>query len=442
MKKRLKIILFYGTIFLFVLTSNLLIHEFDLDECWNYGFSVGIFNGQIPYRDFNMVITPFFPFLFASFFPIFGSSIFIYHIEQALLVTVFIYLLKKYLNEKMWLVSIFLVLPLPLFAPNYNFFLLFLFLLLLVLEEKQSHPFILGLVTSLMILTKHTVGAFFLIPLLYHQRKNKKELTLRMLGTLIPLMLFAIYLIYHGAITQFSNYTILGLFDFSKGNGDYFSIGSLTFIAFTLLSIYLKKKKQHLSCNYLFAFLSICIPLFDLYHLSLFFIGLVIVTLKNIEIKRSFKLASILLILGVTLIQGQDFLFNRSPYPNNISNFKYRYINQLGQNHYQEVIEIKESYPSSQLIFLTREAYLYRLALNEPLSVYDLMNKGNLGYHGREKIGNLLLKEEDAIFVVTNSKVRIDEQFELAILEKVLEKSELIEKKTYFTLYRLKKEMA
>jgi len=137
MKKWIKPILFYGAIFLFVLCSNLLFHEFDLDECWNYGFSVGIFHGQVPYRDFNMVIPPFFPMLFTILFPFFGSSIFIYHIEQAILVTIFIYLLNKYLGNKMWLVSIFLILPLPLLAPNYNFFLLFLFLLLLVLEEKD-----------------------------------------------------------------------------------------------------------------------------------------------------------------------------------------------------------------------------------------------------------------------------------------------------------------
>ena len=33
------------------------------DELFSYGFSYNIINGLIPYKDFNMVITPLFPYL-------------------------------------------------------------------------------------------------------------------------------------------------------------------------------------------------------------------------------------------------------------------------------------------------------------------------------------------------------------------------------------------
>ena len=33
----------------------------DLDELWNYNFARNVFDGLIPYRDFNMVQTPMFP---------------------------------------------------------------------------------------------------------------------------------------------------------------------------------------------------------------------------------------------------------------------------------------------------------------------------------------------------------------------------------------------
>ena len=33
----------------------------DLDELWNYNFARNVFDGLIPYRDFNMVQTPMLP---------------------------------------------------------------------------------------------------------------------------------------------------------------------------------------------------------------------------------------------------------------------------------------------------------------------------------------------------------------------------------------------
>lgn len=42
---------------------NLILFPITLDEIWNYGFSHSLYSGLVPYKDFNMVITPFYPFL-------------------------------------------------------------------------------------------------------------------------------------------------------------------------------------------------------------------------------------------------------------------------------------------------------------------------------------------------------------------------------------------
>lgn len=54
-----------GLIFLFLLiliAPIILTKEIgDLDELWNYNFARNVFDGLIPYRDFNMVQTPMLP---------------------------------------------------------------------------------------------------------------------------------------------------------------------------------------------------------------------------------------------------------------------------------------------------------------------------------------------------------------------------------------------
>ena len=69
MKKIIKYLLLFIIILIFL---NII--PFDLDEIWNYGFAHSIYQGLIPYKDFNMVVTPFFPFFLSLFLFIFGSN--------------------------------------------------------------------------------------------------------------------------------------------------------------------------------------------------------------------------------------------------------------------------------------------------------------------------------------------------------------------------------
>ena len=48
-------------IFIVTLIYNLVIPELSLDEVWNYGFCYNVLNGLVPYKDFNMIITPLYP---------------------------------------------------------------------------------------------------------------------------------------------------------------------------------------------------------------------------------------------------------------------------------------------------------------------------------------------------------------------------------------------
>ena len=118
----------YILIFIFFLSWNLFIARLNLDEVWNYGFSNNIYNGLIPYKDFNMVITPLFPLLGSIFLFIFGSNILTFHIFGSLILTITIYLISKLVKDKTNLFILLFLIPVSLTYPSYNTFLLTLFL--------------------------------------------------------------------------------------------------------------------------------------------------------------------------------------------------------------------------------------------------------------------------------------------------------------------------
>ena len=62
----------YFLVFFFFLYWSLIVQPISLDEIWNYGFSYNIYNGLVPYKDFNMVMTPIYP-MIMSVFLIFNS---------------------------------------------------------------------------------------------------------------------------------------------------------------------------------------------------------------------------------------------------------------------------------------------------------------------------------------------------------------------------------
>jgi len=87
MKKYIKYILlfiffFISLVFIFTISRG--------DTFVNYGFSYAISKGEIPYKDFNMVITPLAPFIY-SIELIFFNNIIIFYLEQAILLTILFY---------------------------------------------------------------------------------------------------------------------------------------------------------------------------------------------------------------------------------------------------------------------------------------------------------------------------------------------------------------
>ena len=235
--KRYKSLILIIFLFLLFLLFNLTLLPTNLDEIWNYGFSHNLYSGLIPYKDFNMVITPFYPFIMSLGFHIFGSSMLVFHIEHAIILICLCVLLFLLIDKKAWFIVALMLFPVNVSFPSYNIFLYFLLVLIIYLEKEKKSDYLIGFLLGLCVLTKHSVGLCLLLPSLYYI-KDLKKVGRRFLGFIVPLFVFIIYLIITKSMIPFIDLCILGLFDFASENGKAFNIYFLLFIIMIGITIY------------------------------------------------------------------------------------------------------------------------------------------------------------------------------------------------------------
>jgi hypothetical protein len=402
MKKRFSIIIKYLFIFSFFLFWNLIIARTTMDEVWSYGFSYNISKGLIPYKDFNMVIPPFYPILF-SLPLLINSNLIVFHICNSIILCIIYYLLEKLLNKNKYIPIFFMMFPLSIISPTYNIFLLFLYLIIIYLEkEYNSYDYLIGFIIGLIILTKHSVGIFLIIPsILYY--KDLKKLLKRFIGLIIPLIFCLIYLLINKTLKEFINLTILGLFDFASNNSHPFNIYFFISIILLIFNIYkLQNKNKRYLYLYSLSFYSIVLPIFDLNHLIFYFISLLVSTLidYNFKIKLNIPLFFKGLILGIYLLSFYTYT-DFTNYPNTISKFEYRNLDSNLINYSLQINKAIKKYNTKEIVFISSNAYYFKLINNIKINYYDLINSGNLGYNGNNKIiNNFKLNKNKYIFFV------------------------------------------
>ena len=137
-------IVFWIAIITLIATHVLIKPLKDLDEIWNYNFSKNILEGKLPYKDFNIIITPLVPYIGAVFLGFFGNemiSMRIFAIIVDFLILFFSYkiLIKIKVEKnlaKVILVGLIYILQTH-FRIDYNFFSLLLILAIIYFEIKN-----------------------------------------------------------------------------------------------------------------------------------------------------------------------------------------------------------------------------------------------------------------------------------------------------------------
>lgn len=387
-------------IFIVTLLYNLICNPVILDEIWNYGFTYNIANGLIPYKDFNMVITPFYPFLGALFLIIFGKSLLVYHIFNALICTGIFYFMKITLNKSYYIVySILLLVSLP----NYSLFSILLLYIILYLEDNKNNDFLIGIFIGLTFLTKQNIGIMFVLPSIL--TKKFKQIKNRTIGFIIPNIIFFLYLIITDSLLSFIDYAFLGLSSFAENNILFSMWGTLTIIAIIYL-IYQYVITKDIKVLYLLFFQIIAYPIFDTYHVLIPFIPVLGYFLSKLNLVVKVTQVVFIIFIGIVFAYNINNILNgNNRFPNDTNVCKMRILDDNTISNIKEVSNyLKEN---KDVYIINDKAYVYKLESDIPINKFDLLNDGNLGKDGdirlikeieykcKEKVCTFLMREDE-----------------------------------------------
>lgn len=432
----------YLLVFIMILLFNLLCSPINVDEIWNYGFSVNIYRGLVPYLDFNMVLTPFYPFFMSLFFHVFGSSILTFHVVNAVILTFCFFLLDQMYQEKSYLFFLFFFFPVNYAFPNYNLFLFVLLVIIIYMEEnfvsKYSWAhYAIGFMLGLCLLTKQTVGFCLLLPSLYYI-KQKKVLLQRFLGFLVPVGIFVIYLLLTGSFYSFINLCVLGLFEFSGNHKLEPILGTLAILMIFATIYFIKKDPKDLINYYALCFYTLIIPIVDVYHFFIAFLAFLLVICKKIK-KQYIHYApfSIISVLVLAVLNAYNNHFSFSNYPNDINHFEYRYINPYNYRFTKDVLHYLEKNKDKKIMFINSDGYYFKLITDMDISYVDLINQGNLGYHGGEYLLDVVKESKDVLFLVNPNEYGGYRQTDQNVIKYVLTKGKKIKDLGLYDVYVL-----
>ena len=189
-------------------------------------------NGKVPYQDFLPHYGIFFVYLNSIFIKIFSDSIygtyFLLSISKGLILFMFAMIIKEKFNEKITATSMFVMFMLQPFVdtpwPDYLFFFLLLLSIYILITSKNNYSlFTSGIIYSLAGLTKDNFIIFLFICLilfgifLYFLKAVKKKTFYDdfiniywIVGFLIPLIVFGIYLKHNLIFDEYLNHFKIG----------------------------------------------------------------------------------------------------------------------------------------------------------------------------------------------------------------------------------------
>lgn len=412
------------------------------DAAWNYGFSYAFSKGEVPFKDFNMITPGLYNFVMSLGLHISHNNL-LFLIEQSLLITLTFFIVYKMYGKKSWLFLFFMVFPsFYAFTPTYNFFLMFLTILLIYLEKEEANDYLIGVVLSLCILTKHTVGIFLVIPSFIFYFKDKKKLLKRFIGCLIPGIIYVVYLLFIGALKYFFDLCVLGLFDFASKNVEFILIYvALTFILLVLNVLYVIFNRKDIMGYYILCFFSVMIPIFSFYHFSVY---LAICSLMLLSILKKKDISDNYLgFLGIvlTLITFSfNLTFVSGEYFFHVHNFDYLYSNKESRDNFKRLNDLYLKYrDDSSVNILSSKGVLIKIINEEKLDYFMVPLNGNFGYNGTLKMIDKVKDNDKSYYIIDMNEYKRTKvyggQFALEICDYIIKNSKIIEENEDYNVY-------
>lgn len=301
-----------------------------------------------------------------------------------------------------------------------------------------------GFIIGLCFLTKQTVGFALALPSFYYLFRNKdyKKVFKRAGAFLSINIVFVIYLLITKSFGQFIDFCFLGMFDFTKQNGTIFDVNFIIFlIEIICIFVFIIKDRKNINNYYVLAFSMISIPLFDYYHVALFtyaFLLLLIEKLNFTDIKR-LELCSFMFTTAICLSWFLLYYNFKLPNLSYFNGFEFKLMNKKVENNTKQIVNYIDSNKDKNIIILSANAYFFKIVAGRDINYYDLLNYGNHGYNGTNKVIKSLKKEKDPIFIINikeyedNSSDR--QQINKVVIKYVLDNYKLITTKGEYVIY-------
>lgn len=430
----------------------------NLDELWNYNFARNIHDGLVPYRDFNIVQMPLLSMICAIALKIFGNQLIVMRFLAVILMSLIFFTSYKILGlvtdgriANFVLIGL-LVLYKDILCIDYNYAVLLITLILLYIELKNvkeglleydfKYNFVLGLIAGLAILCKQTTGIAVSMACIGYKIfaiRNKDDIKIflkiafaRILGVILPVIIFMIYLVMNNAVKDFVDYTILGLKTFSNKipytslfhDKLLFLIAIIVPVVLLLMFEMLFRKKYNAKIYVFFAYaissFVVTFPISDKIH---FLTGSLITILAGIYIifdklmcnkkySKNFKLISYAIYSFASIFLILIILFT------SINNINEKYIQVTKEKEIAHFINIPENLglktrileidnyilenenQGKKVYILDAEAVIYTIPLDIYNKDYDMFLKGNLGGKGEKGIIDRINKEEKCVYLI------------------------------------------
>ncbi len=443
-----KIKSFWKFIFIFIFFLLILVifgfHNNQFDPMWNFGYSYAMSIGEIPYKDFTLLTTPLFPFLFSIGLRIFGHDNIVFLTEQALLITFTFYFLFKIYDKKAWIMMFAFIFPfLNNIVPTYNFLAYSLMIVVIYLEKENKNDYLIGFILGLIFLTKQSIGLCMIIPSIIFYYKKYKVLLKRAIGFLFPCIIFFIYLLITGSLFNFIDICFLGMFDFASNNSNVFTV--FFFLALVMVGILLliiKKNRKDIINYYILCSFSFLIPIFTEYHFYMFFMCFILALLpfvsapnKTLIFIINIVCISICLFCFIVVYSGLHTVFLKD-----VHNFKYYLIDKGSKKSLIDTLDLYQRYKTKEKspIFLGTQSVYFTIANEEKIDYFDILNRGNYGYKGTQKMINKIKKMKNQIFIINMNKYKhtgVEDQLDKDIIKYVIKHSKKIDNLAYYYVY-------
>lgn len=469
----------------FVITTSAIIlirNLNNLDEVWIFNTARNVANGLLPYKDFNLVTTPGLPILCGMILKIFGTEMFIMRIiaiiTNSLIMLIIYKILKTFKIKKEFslLISIIIMkLFIGSMCIDYNFIILLIALITLYIELKTykqnnnifeynlKKEILLSILAGLSITMKQTTGICFVIAFIGYKLlavRNKEDFIsvlkisiIRFLSSMIPVIILLIYLLCNNIMSEFIDYTILGIKDFSNSIS-YLNLlkGKLSILAISvpitiIISLYIAIRKNNQIITILFAYsvstIVVVYPISDNVHFLIAgtitiitgiyllkelyenkFKGIlkksIIIWVENFI--KAFVLIIILIMLGVSIYRLINYIINFKEYIN-LENFKYIPVSKELE---EQIIKIDNYLEEQQndVYIVDARAAIYMIPINRYNKNYDMFLKGNIGGKGSKGIIEDLQSKENITLLILKNKRNLNWQTPIEVIEYIQEKYE------------------